>query len=117
MRSRKNRYKNSLGLSVLLRWTTVVILLGIMASSYVYIKNQHVAKSDRKKAFEDEIVQLEREIETIELKLASMMDRSTIHRKLQFTGSTLRKIDPRIVEHIEEPDLTRAYAVDTNPDN
>ncbi len=117
MRRKRNRYKNSLNLSALVRWVSLVALLGIMATSYVYIKNQHVSKSDRKKNFEEEIKQLEREIETIELKLASRMDRPNIHRALQFAGSELSKIDPHVVEHIEQTDQSAQYAWEINPDN
>lgn len=99
-----------------MRWILVVVVLGITGSSYVYIKNQHVAKSDRKKALEEEINQVEREIETIELRYASMMDRVAVQRKLEFTGSSLRKIDPGVVQKIVNRDTPAAYAVDTPRD-
>ncbi|MFV1994002.1 MAG: hypothetical protein ACC661_01100 [Verrucomicrobiales bacterium] len=97
----------------MIRWVLVVLVLGASASSYVYIKNQHVARGNQKKAIEVDIARLEREIETIELRYASMMDRVVIHRKLQFTGSGLRKIDPRMVEYLEELAPVTALAADS----
>lgn len=113
MRRRRNRYRNSLEVSTLVRWILVVLVLGGLASSFVYIKNQHIARGNLKKIIEVEIAQLEREIETIELRYATMMDRVVIHRKLQFTGSGLRKIDPRMVEYLETLPPDTALAVDS----
>jgi hypothetical protein len=112
MARKRNRYRNSLGVSALVRCIAIVVVLGITGSSYVYIKNQHVAKSDRKRALESEIVELGREIETIELRYAAMMDRVAIQRKLDFTGSSLQKIEPQTVEKIPLPDAVPACAVD-----
>lgn len=109
---KRNRYKNSLGVFGLIRWVLVVTILGITGSSYVYIKNQHVVKSNLKKSLEEEIKALDREIETTELRSASMMDRVAIQRKLDFTGSNLRKINPMVVERIIVPDQSPAYAVE-----
>ena len=41
-----------------------------------------------------------------------MMDRVAIQRKLDFTGSNLRKINPMVVERIIVPDKSPAYAVE-----
>ena len=101
MRRRKNRYRNSLRVSGLLRWLLVVAVLVGIALSYVYIKNQYVAKSDRKKELEDEISRLTTEIETLDLRIARTMDRSAIHRILHAMGSDLKKIDSSVVEHID----------------
>lgn len=101
---------------MLVRWISAVVVLGITGSSYVYIKNQYVAKSDRKKALEVEITELGRQIETIELRYASMMDRVAIQRKLDFTGSSLEKIESLIVEKITVSDSAPVYAVDTQGD-
>ena len=113
---KRNRYKNSLGVFGLIRWVLVVTIFGITGSSYVYIKNQHVVKSDLKKALEEELETLDREIETAELRSASMMDRVAIQRKLDFTGSSLRKISPMVVERIIVADKSTAYAVETQRD-
>ena len=95
------------------RWISIAIILGITGSSYVYIKNQHVAKSERKKAIEEEIDMLDRKIEAEELRVAGMEARDALQRKLDFTGSNLKKITPPIVERISGPDHPQAYAVDT----
>jgi hypothetical protein len=101
MRRRKNRYRNSLRVPGLLRWLLVVAVLVGIALSYVYIKNQYVAKSDRKKELEDEISRLTTEIETLDLRIARTMDRAAIHRILHAMGSDLKKIDSSVVEHID----------------
>lgn len=101
MRRRKNRYRNSLRVSGLLRWLLVVAVLVGIALSYVYIKNQYVAKSDRKKELEEEISRLTTEIETLDLRIARTMDRAAIHRILHAMGSDLKKIDSSVVEHID----------------
>jgi hypothetical protein len=101
MRRRKNRYQNSLRVPGLMRWFLVVAVLGGMALSYVYIKNQYVSKSDRKKDLEVEVSRLMTEIETLDLRIARTMDRAAIHRILHAMGSDLKKIDSTVVEHID----------------
>lgn len=97
----------------MVRWISIATILGITGSSYVYIKNQHVAKSERKKAIEEEIDRLDREIEAEELRVAGMEAREALQRKLDFTGSNLKKITPPVVERISGPEHPQAYAVDT----
>jgi hypothetical protein len=101
MRRRKNRYRNSLRVPGLLRWVLVVTVLVGIALSYVYIKNQYVAKSDRKKELEDETVRLLTEVETLDLRIARTMDRAAIHRILHAMGSDLKKIESGVVERID----------------
>jgi len=116
MARKRNRYKNSLGVSGLIRWILVVTILGITGSSYVYIKNQHVVMGDLKKALEEEIKTLDREIEATELRSATRMDRGALQLRLDFMGSNLRKINPMVVERIIVPDQSPAYAVETPRD-
>ena len=97
----------------MMRWISAATLLGVTGTSYVYIKNQYVAKSDRKKALEEEIKRLDREIEDAELRSAAMMDRVVIQRKLDFQGSSLKKINSSVVERISGPEPTQAFAVET----
>ncbi len=113
MARRRNRYKNSLGVPAIVRWISIATVLGITGSSYVYIKNQHVATSDRKKAIEEEIKRLDREIEADELRVAGLEAREALQRKLDFSGSNLKKITPPVVERISGPDHPQAYAIDT----
>ncbi|MEM8954868.1 MAG: hypothetical protein AAGD22_12010 [Verrucomicrobiota bacterium] len=101
MGRRKNRYRNSLRVPGLMRWLLVVTVLVVVALSYVYMKNQYVAKSDRKKELEDETARLRVEIETLDLRIARTMDRAAIHRILHAMGSDLKRIDSSIVEHID----------------
>jgi hypothetical protein len=113
MARRRNRYKNALGVSSLVRWISIAAVLGVTGSSYVYIKNQYVAKSDSKKFIEEEIKRFDREIEAEELRVARMESRDALQRKLDFTGSSLKKITPPVVERISGPDQSQAYAVET----
>ena len=97
----------------MVRWISIATVLGITGSSYVYIKNQHVAKSERKKAIEEEIKKLDREIETEELRVASREARDVLQHRLNIIGSNLKKITPPIIERISGLDHPQAYAVDT----
>lgn len=88
----RNRYRNRLktpGMSFMVFLFMVVALVGVC---FVHIRNQHVKKGDEIRAMEQEIARMDKEIEMHELRIAGLMDREDIERRLEWLGSDLAKV-------------------------
>lgn len=88
-----NQYQNSLQLASMVRWVFLLAVFGALGASFVYIRNLHVAKGDEIRAHEYVIRDMDREIEMLELRIAGLMDRNELARRLYHHDSDLREIE------------------------
>ncbi len=93
MTRNRKRYTRSLPLSGLIRIGMFGVLATGLGCGFVHVKNQHVAKGDQKRELERGIVKLEKEIDTIKLRIAEVTDRDAIRIRLHVMGSDLVQID------------------------
>ena len=98
---RRNRYRNPLKTPGLFRVLFVCIALGGIGACFVTIRNRHVTKGTEITSREQAIEQLNQEIEMWELRIAGVMDRAELARRLHWKGSDLREIDPMRVINLE----------------
>lgn len=113
----RNRYRNPLrtqGMSLMVFLFLAVSMVGIC---FVHIRNQHVKKGDEIRAMEQEIARMDKEIEMHELRIAGLMDREDIERRLEWLGSDLAKV-PRhgmVVLKVESSPLFRPLVASVSP--
>lgn len=98
---RKYDYQNKLSFDVLFKWTSLLAAVAILASAYVYIRNQHIRESDYVRQAEREMNELHAEIEMYELRIARMLDRPELEARLEDGGSSLRDIGQATVEVVQ----------------
>lgn len=91
---KKNRYRNSLKTPILVRIAFYFMVLCVFSGSYVLLKNRQVIKGDRIHAAENAVTDLDKEIELWQVRVAGLMDRGELGRRLKWAGSELREVDP-----------------------
>lgn len=96
-------YRNHIELSSVARWVVIVMLFGILGGSFVYVRNQHVAKGELKRHYEDALVELRHEIEILDFQMASLTDRQRLERRLRQKRSKLVPIATAQVVTIGAP--------------
>ena len=109
-----NQYQNSLQFASMVRWVFLLAVFGALGASFVYVRNRHVAKGDEIRAHEYVIRDMDREIELLELRLASLMDRNELARQLYRHDSILREIDTSQVITMRPGEEKRSSAVVSN---
>ena len=110
MKRKKNAYRNSLKTGSLVFWVLLASMVGVVGASYVHVKNRHVAKGDEIREFEREIQELDQEVEMIELRIAGLLDRSELSRRLSQADSALKKIDQTAVINLRPDTELREVA-------
>ncbi len=91
---KRNRYRNPLKTPGMFRVLFICVALGGIGACFVTIRNRHVTKGDEITLRESNIERLNQEIEMWELRIAGVMDRAELSRRLRWKGSDLRGIDP-----------------------
>ncbi len=93
--SKKNRkrYTRNPGLRSIL----LVLVVGIVATSlgcgFVHMRTRRVTNGDQKRALEREIVSLQKDVDTLELRIAQATDRDALKMRLRMDGSDLVQIE------------------------
>lgn len=93
--SKKNRkrYTRNPGLRSIL----LVLVFGCVATSlgcgFVHMRTRRVTNGDQKRALEREIVSLEKEVDTLELRVAKATDREALMMRMHMEGSDLVQIE------------------------
>jgi hypothetical protein len=87
-----NRYRNPLRTPMLARIVFLCVTAGLVGASFGIVRNRHVKKGDEIHAAEKAIVKLEQEIEMWDLRVAGMMDRAEMSRRLAWFDSDLSDI-------------------------
>ncbi|MEM1294969.1 MAG: hypothetical protein AAGH89_06355 [Verrucomicrobiota bacterium] len=80
----------------LLFWVMLVAVVGMLATSYVYLRNLHVQKGNEIRDWEAKISQLNAEIELYEVRIARLMTRESLKANLD-PKSGLVPINPATV--------------------
>lgn len=89
MAKNRKRYQRSLNIGVIVS----VLFFGVVAASvacgFVFIKNAHVKRANVKRHLEDEIRGLQKEVETIGLRVSRAHDRQSLANRLGQMESAL----------------------------
>ena len=109
-----NQYQNSLQFASMVRWVFLLAVFGALGASFVYVRNRHVAKGDEIRAHEYVIRDMDRDIELLELRIASLMDRNELARQLYRHDSDLREIETTRVITMRPGEEKRSSAVVSN---
>lgn len=91
-RNRK-RYQRRLDVGSLVALLLLGAVGAAVACGFVGIKNAHVKRSDERRSLEDQIRVLEKEVETIDLRIASSHDRRSLQLALTDLRSELVPIE------------------------
>lgn len=90
---KRNRYRNRVGTLTLCRFFLGGSLLLATGVGFVIVRNEHVIRGHEIRNLEDSIVELSREIEMWELRIAGVRDRQELSRRLRWVQSDLDAID------------------------
>ena len=101
---KRNRYKNRIRSIVICRLVFGALLLLGVGAGFVLMRNEHVMNGHELRELEQEIVELDREIELWELRIAAVRDRQELARRLRWVQSDLIEIDPAHVIELNEKD-------------
>ena len=82
-----------------IRTASLLLTIGVVGVAFGLIRNQHIRKGDEIRLAEASIAKSEKEIEMWELRIAGLLDRSDLSRRLRWCGSDLKEIEPeRVLE-------------------
>ncbi|MEM9283804.1 MAG: hypothetical protein AAGA96_18435 [Verrucomicrobiota bacterium] len=96
---KKNRYRNRIRPITLCRMMVAVLLLLAAGTGFVLVRNEHVLRGYEIRELEDEVVELDREIEMWELRIAGVKGRQELARRLRWVQSDLEEIEMgRVIE-------------------
>ena len=93
MKKNRKRYQRRLDVLSLVALLVFGAVVAGVACGFVGIKNGHVDHSDLRRNLEDEIRVLEKEVETVELRIARGWDRRSLDSALARLGSDLVPIE------------------------
>lgn len=111
MRNRPNRSRRGMEIAGLVRWVLLAATVGAIGVSFVLVRNRHVDEGDMILAYEQEIMQLDREIEMLELQVDARMNRDDIAGSLLRHGSVLQPVHSSRVMTIRPEATLREGAV------
>jgi hypothetical protein len=103
-----NRYRNPLKTPMLARIVFWCVTAGVIGASFGIVRNRHVKKGDEIHAAEKAVVKLDQEIEMWELRVAGMMDRGEMSRRLTWFESDLGDIKASKVLEVAPADEVSA---------
>lgn len=95
----------------LVRWVLLAAMVGAIGVSFVLVRNRHVGEGDLILAYEQEIMELDREIEMLELQVDARMNRDEIASSLIRHGSVLQPVHPTHVLTIRPDEMLREGAM------
>lgn len=105
---KRNRYRNRIGALTLCRFFLGGVLLLATGVGFVLVRNEHVIRGNQIRNLEDSIVELSREIEMWELRIAGVRDRQELSRRLRWVQSDLAAIDSSKVIEVE-PEVVEGF--------
>jgi len=91
---KRNRYKNRIRPITLFRLAAAGVMLLVAGACFVLVRNEHIILGDEISTVEESIVELDREIELWQLRIAGVRDRQELSRRLRWVKSDLAEIDP-----------------------
>ena len=93
MNKSRKIYRRSLQVSGIARVVVLGIIGSMVAGAFVIVKNRQHALANGKGAIESEIVAITKHIETLDLRIAAMIDRDAIAARLGVMGNGFVKIE------------------------
>lgn len=79
----RRQHVNQVGAAKLVRWLVLTGFLAVAGLSYVYLSLQLHHLGDRKKALENEIINLRKENEVAQVQIAALTSRNALQRRLK----------------------------------
>ena len=93
MNTSRKKYRRSLKVNGIIRLVLFGAVVAIVASAFVVVKNRQHRLANERRAMLNEISTFEKEADTIELRIAAMIDRQAIAARLGVVGHSLVKIE------------------------
>ena len=93
MNTSRKKYRRSLQVHGLVRLVLLGVVAAVVAGAFVITKNRQHSLANGKSALEAEILSLDKQIDTLDLRIAAMIDREAIARRLADFGDQLVKIE------------------------
>lgn len=87
-----NRYRNPLRTPWVGRIVFGSVTLAVIFAAFVYLRNRQVKQGDQIHEAEKLIVQIDKEIEMWELRIAGQLDRNELQKRLKWVDSDLEDI-------------------------
>ena len=89
MAKNRKRYQRRLDVGSIISVFSIVVVVAVVACGFVGIKNAHVERSDLRRTLEEKIATMEKEVDTIDLRIAELCDRRELAANLIKYGSKL----------------------------
>jgi len=99
MNTSRRKYRRSLKVNGIIRLVLFATVVAFVACAFVVVKNRQHTLANERRGMLNEIATYEKQADTIELRIAAMMDRKAISARLSMMGHSLVKI--RHVEKVE----------------
>ena len=93
MARNRKRYQRRLDIGSIISLFSLAVVFAVVACGFVGIKNAHVERSDQRQTLEEKISIMEKEVDTIDLRIASLCDRRVLAASLHKYGSKLVPIE------------------------
>ncbi len=108
MNTSRKKYRRSLKVNGIVRLVLFAIAVAFVACAFVVVKNrQHTVANERRQMLEV-IEGYEKQADTLELRIAAMLDRQAIAARLEIMGHSLVKIDHAETVNGSEPETQLA---------
>ena len=89
MAKNRKRYQRRLDVGSIISLFSLAVVVAVVACGFVGIKNAHIERSDLRRTLEEKIVTMEKEVDTIDLRIAVLCDRRVLTASLLRYGSKL----------------------------
>lgn len=89
MAKNRKRYQRRLDVGSIISVFSIVVVVAVVACGFVGIKNALVERSDLRRTLEEKIATMEKEVDTIDLRIAVLCDRRELAANLLKHGSKL----------------------------
>ena len=93
MNTSRKKYRRSLQVNGLIRLVLLGVIAAVAGGAFVMVKNRQHALANAKGQIENEIFALNKEIETLDLRIAAMIDRDAISSRISDFDGQLVKIE------------------------
>jgi hypothetical protein len=93
MNKSRKIYRRSLQVRGLIRLVLLGAVVAVVAGTFVVVKNRQHSLANQKSQLETEIASIDKQIETLDLRIAAMIDRDAIAARLPDMGDGLVKIE------------------------
>jgi hypothetical protein len=86
MNTSRKKYRRSLQVSGIVRLVLLGAIAAVGAGAFVVVKNRQHSLASERSAIESEIVSCQKQIETLDLRIAAIIDRPAIASRLKEMG-------------------------------